>query len=414
MGRVLVVGIGPIPIEQSALPLGPGMRTWHFASQLHAAGHRVRLVTIRPWERIDDRQPPVPHADGLEEFRVRFNPSLQLDANLAAACADFQPDAIFGITVPAAARVAPLAAATPFWADVFGDYLAEAQLKAERTRDDGALGDWHRELAAVLARADMFSAVSRRQAWALVGQIGSARRLTSANVGYDFVRTVPCAVPDGDRRPPRTNAGAVNGAAVAALWSGSFNTWCDVVTFAAGAEAALLTLPALRVEVTGGAVPGHDDHTFEEFRRFVASSSAHERFLLHGWVSTDQLQAIYARADFGVSLGRWSYERALGSENRLAALLARSIPVIVSAGSELASEIGEAGAGLVVPPEDPRAFYDAMRALATDRDRRNAMSHAAHTYAGQHLTYSVTARPFLDWAEHPHIAPGRGTTDDHR
>lgn len=406
MGRLLVVGIGPLPFENTALPLGLGLRTWHFAGQLHGAGHTVRLLTLRPWERIGQHTHPLQHTSGLEEFRLQFDGHPDTGPRITALCDAFQPDAIFAVGVPAAAAAAHLAPATPFWADVFGDYLAEAQLKAVRVRDDAVLDDWQRHLALVLARADVLSAVSQRQAWALVGQLGSAGRLRKDAVGYDFVHTIPCAVPDGDLRPPRRDDGAALDRRVTALWSGSFNTWCDVATFAAGGEAALLSTPELRIEVTGGAVQGHDEFTFEEFLSFIAASSVRDRFVVHGWVDGEALEPIYARADMGVSLGRWSYERALGSENRATSFLVRGIPVIISRGSELAEEIGRVGAGLIVPPEDARAFFEALRALAISRERRFAMAEAAYAF-GQRLTYSATARPFLEWAEDPRVAPGR-------
>jgi glycosyltransferase involved in cell wall biosynthesis len=407
MGRFLVVGIGPLPFEDTALPLGPGLRTWHFAKTLHGAGHSVRLVTLRPWEPVGGEAGPLRHAPGLEEFRLPFSGSVEPDPRLGALSEELRPDAIFGATVPGAVRAAHFASAIPFWADVFGDYLAESQLKAARVRDDSVVDHWRAEIAHVLERADVFSTVSARQAWALVGQLGFAGRLRSATVGYDFVRTIPCAIPDQDVRPlQRSENLRAGGATVRALWSGSFNTWCDVATFSAGAEAALLATPGLEIEITGGAVPGHDDETFEEFRSFIAQSRARNRFILHGWVASAVLDTIYARTDFGLSLGRWSYERALGSENRITALLARGIPVIVSRGSELAEEVAQAGAGLVIPAQDARAFYAALRTLATDRERREEMARAARAYA-QRLTYSATAGPLLDWAAQPRFAPDR-------
>ena len=408
MRRFLVVGIGPLPFEDNSLPLGPGLRAWHFASELHAAGHSVRLVTLRPWEPVVGHLERLQHAPRLEEFRLPFFEIAAPDPHLAALRDQLKPDAIFGATVPAAARAVHLAADTPFWADVFGDYLAEAQMKAARVRDDSQVDSWQRELAPVLARADVFSTVSRRQTWALVGQLGGAGRLRSATIGYEFVRTVPTAVPDDALRVPQQLAQSANGyGPVTALWSGSFNTWCDVATFAAGGEAALLATPDLRIEVTGGVVPGHDDETFPEFLSLLDGSRARDRFILHGWVPRRELERIYARTDIGICLGLRSYERALGSENRVVTLLAHGIPVIVSDGSALDEEIGRAGAGLVVPPQDARAFFEALRTLATDHDRRISMARAALEYARRCLTYSATSGPFLEWAERPCLAPDR-------
>ena len=51
------------------------------------------------------------------------------------------------------------------------------------------------------------------------------------------------------------------------LWSGSFNTWCDVDTLFTGIERAMERLPSLVFLSTGGEVRGHDEVRTRTFAR---------------------------------------------------------------------------------------------------------------------------------------------------
>jgi colanic acid biosynthesis glycosyl transferase WcaI len=67
-------------------------------------------------------------------------------------------------------------------------------------------------------------------------------------------------------------------------------------------------------------------------------------------------------------------------------LLAASRPVVasVNAKSEVARVITEAGAGVVVPPEEPKALSEAIAALRQNTASRQDMGARGRAYARQH------------------------------
>ena len=72
--------------------------------------------------------------------------------------------------------------------------------------------------------------------------------------------------------------------------------------------------------------------------------------------------------------------------SKVLTLLAAGRPTVASVGasSEVARVVREAGAGLVVPPEDPAALRDAVLRLRDDPDARARMGAAGRAYARTH------------------------------
>lgn len=77
--------------------------------------------------------------------------------------------------------------------------------------------------------------------------------------------------------------------------------------------------------------------------------------------------------------------------SKLTSYFAAGRPVVAaaSADSETAREIQAAGAGNVVPPDDPRKFRDALLALRGDADATVRLGEAAQRYAAEHLAPSA-------------------------
>lgn len=71
--------------------------------------------------------------------------------------------------------------------------------------------------------------------------------------------------------------------------------------------------------------------------------------------------------------------------SKLTGMMASSRPVVVSAnsGTELATVVQYCG--LVVPPEDPQSFYDALLILISDKDLRDRLGMAGFKYAINNL-----------------------------
>ncbi|WUH95976.1 glycosyltransferase [Streptomyces sp. NBC_00433] len=74
--------------------------------------------------------------------------------------------------------------------------------------------------------------------------------------------------------------------------------------------------------------------------------------------------------------------------SKLTSYFAAGRPVLasVAAAGGTAQEVERSGAGLVVAPEDPRALLDAVRALADDPDRADALGARGPLYVREHLS----------------------------
>ena len=277
MSRVVVAGIGTPTFVEAERHFGPGRRTTHFAFALADAGHDVTVL----WRRDDGGTAigalEVHATPRGSSFHARALPAqAYVDGRIDRAVVEIGPDAVVAASVHASADMArALAPRVPLWADVFGDPMAEAQAKALADRSDAALAMFWTTLAGVLARGDHFSAVSTAQGHALVGQLGLAGRLVGELAGRELVSVVPCAAEaNGIDAVPWLRGRVVPDDAFVALFSGSFNTWCDVETMVLGLERAMDLEPALHFVATGGPVPGHHERGAETLAALIARRCA--------------------------------------------------------------------------------------------------------------------------------------------
>jgi len=85
-----------------------------------------------------------------------------------------------------------------------------------------------------------------------------------------------------------------------------------------------------------------------------------------GSVPANQVPSLYANADAAVVLLRDRPLFAGALPTKLLEAMAAARPVVLAARGEAARLVERAGAGLVVPPEDPAALAEALRRLAGD------------------------------------------------
>jgi len=428
MSRLCLVGVGLPAFLPSPRHAGPGLRCAHFATSLARAGHELLVVYV-----VDDGGDPRGQAfevmlEGRPVRCVGLTEAEIEGTSGRAIVAEFAADAFVGVTTAGVRSAAAIVGDEPLWADVFGDPMAEAQAKAFVHGNDFAVARFWSSFLPALLRGDHYSAVSRAQADALVGQLGLAGRLGAATAGEELVSVIPCAA---ETRPLAGSAGSENATCVGAgsaaapdqqlrgavvphdafvvLWSGSFNTWCDVDTTFTGLEEAMTADATVHLVATGGAVRGHDELTYERFRRLVDGSRHVDRFHLLGWVDAERLVECYRDADVGLNVERPLYERRLGSENRVAQWLAHGLPAISTALSDLGRELVDADLCLQIPPGDPAALGRAVVEAASRRQRLPGLREKCRRYALTNLGYDRCAAPLLAWAEQPRLAGDRAT-----
>ncbi len=109
----------------------------------------------------------------------------------------------------------------------------------------------------------------------------------------------------------------------------------------------------------------------------------------------EQVSEVLGAADVQLILLRRGLARS-STPSKLYANLAAGRPILASidAGSEVATVVAEAGAGLVVEPEDPGAFVDALGTLLADRGGLAAMGARGRAHVERWLTPSHQAERY--------------------
>ncbi len=406
---MLLVAAGRLPSSGGERHCGPGLRAEHFARALSESGHRVLVFSCdvargEKSERIDGPAAVAPGIDLIEASEAAF-----ASEALRRAARAFQPDATVAATVYGASLALRLGLEVPLWADVFGDFMAEAQAKALATGDDSALVRFWQMFIPVLERADMFSAVSDRQRWALLGQLGMAGRLSRPTAASRLVEVIPCSARAEQPRGPAAVARGrlVPEDAFVVLWTGTFNTWCDVETLVKGLERAMAADRRICLVATGGAVPGHDEITYVRFRRLVEGSPFRERFHLLGWLDRSRFVALVGEADVGIHIERDILERRLGGENRVAEWAVLGLPCVTTGLSEFGGHLVAQGLAFGVGPANPESLARRLCELARDPAQVQAAGRRLAAWAKCEIDYLATAQPLVRWCERPAFAPDR-------
>jgi|GEM_PF-233283 len=408
---VLVLGWAPLPFEIARMNYAPGGRTWQLARPLAADGHRVCVVCAPMPGAYDGASPRVREEsrDGVLVYwldRELFDSPAVLPELVRA----LDPEVVVGAAALPSRRAVRLAGERPVWVDLFGDPMAEAQARALTGAEGEPLGAYRDLLAELLDRGDAFSAVSDRQRWAVLGQLGLAGRLSWATAGTELAFTIPCVV---DRRlagGPRPLLPGVAGDDFVVLWSGGYNTWCDVETLALGLRAAMAADPRVRFVSTGGAVVGHDDATYRRWTELVEASPRPDRFQLLGALPADEAGLWRRRADLALVTERPIVERALGSSGRVAEWLGSGIPVACTALSELGEWLARNGAALTYPSGDGDALARLILDAASDPERLRRMGERARELAVETFSPERSTEALRTWVRDARRAPdvGRG------
>ncbi len=409
MSRVVVFGIGPMRWEQSTRLFALPLRTWHVASTLARDGHEVLLFSMRtsafegwPAEKVTLVEREGVRVCSVSEHLVHERPDW-IEAKIRA----FAPDCLVGVNKDPASAAVGFAGELPFWADVNGDPMAEAQSKAQATGSDLLTGEFYRRFLPVLMRADAFSTCSSAQRAALIGQLSMIGRLTARNAGYELVHAIGNSIGDEDlrllgaieRRPRRPDEPFV------VLWSGGYNTWCDPALLFDALERAMREEPLLYFVSTGGAIGGHYDGGYDAFRARVSRSEHADRYHLAGWVQTAELPAYYGDAHAAILADRFGYEGALGARTRMLDWLAAGLPIVCTRLSEISLELEREGAALCAECGDAEGLAAQLLRLAREPELAVTMGERGRRHAASSLRAGPSLRALRAWASAPRRAP---------
>lgn len=407
--RVLVVGSGPLPFEDERMNYAPGGRTWQLAAPLAEDGHAVVVLICRIPGAFHDERPGsrMTLRDGV--LCVSLDPGSFERGHLArAVVARFRPNAVIGTSTVPAFRALDWISDLPFWVDVFGDPMAEGQARQAVCPDVDTRVAYAEYFLPLLQRGDAFSAVSVRQGYALTGQLGLAGRLDGSTAVNGLVAVVPCAASRAESdvpEPLREIEGVPSGARVL-LWSGGYNTWCDL-DLLFGALAVLMDeFVDLHFVSTGGPIDGHDEGTYPQFRQSVAAASWSSRAHFLGRVDLASLRAVTARAEVCVVTERAIPERVLGSSARVVGWLGAGKAVVCSRASELGELLHVEDLAKTYTPGDGAELLEALRRSLGDREAAIGRGQRAAAWMAKRGAASVTTAAVRTWVRNPRRRPG--------
>lgn len=299
----------------------------------------------------------------------------------------------------------------PVWCDFFGDPMAERQMLAYRAKSDAMLADQWATYSRTLRAGDHFSGCSTYQVGSILGELAVLGRLNHHTAVSPLVSLIPPWVePLGSINEGDGNAGALRAhgipeGAFVVIQTGGFNTWVDHETLFEALELAMDRHADLHYATTGGALAGHDESSFGEFRRRVEASPNRARYHFLGWLALDEVGPAIAAADLGLNVDRPGAEGWLGTRNRVMDWLLAGKPVISTLGCELVAELADKEFLSAVDQGDARAIADAIDAVRADTDAHRARAGEGRRYLLDVHSPNRCLAPLLEWARDPKPAP---------
>lgn len=391
---------------------------WGIARELAAQGNPVRLATVHftgePLDRVFIRDlKNAGTADSLPPPRVVELGEGSVASVLAQEAKEFGAAAAIGSCELMCRELAAMDSDIALWCDFFGDPMAERQMLARLLDSDALLADQWRTYAPILARTDRCSGCSRAQAAALLGQLGALGRLNRHTAFGSIVHVVPPWLEPAIEKPTPSDKKLLRGESVPTdakiiVQTGGFNTWLDVDTLFGALESTMRERDDVHFAATGGAIPGHNDRTFDGFQARVQGSSFRDRFHLLGWLPLDDVPRVIAEADVALNVDLPCAEGWLGTRNRLMDWIAASVPVVSTIGCELAQDFASRDLIRGVPQSDPSAVSAALlevfAASESDKSELENQTREACDYLLANHQASTCLRPLLDWAKSPDSA----------
>jgi glycosyltransferase involved in cell wall biosynthesis len=412
MSKVLLLGLNPLPTQNSICTLAPGKRAWQFLNPLLKNGHRVCLICSRHLaaKHKPDRQ-EIKAEEHSNLIYYSVTQSVFEDVKWLQRIHDnFDPDCIVGATVYPSYIATRLNTEKPLWVDLFGHIMAEAQTKSKVFTDNYYVSHLWNQEKAVLDRADVLSVVSEPQSYATIGELGARFRLNRLTTGYQFTHVIPCSVSDIDTTVNTSIKPVLRGVhvpenAFVILWSGGYNTWTDVKTLFAALETVFSRYPHVYFVSTGGEIASHDEITYKQFASQIQASRFRSRFIMRGWIPFNEVSAYVRESNAGINIDLFSYEGVLGSRNRLMDWMQSKLPIITSELCELSYIIKQNSLGLTFQPEDESELIDVLCKAVNNDDLLNSCANNAYNYCNKYFSPSITTEPLQKWVADPRRAP---------
>jgi len=351
-----------------------------------APGHSARRYRSESWQGVRVLRAPlwVPHQPGGLKRLLHLASFALTSLPLLFAQWRWKPDVVWVVEpplmcAPAAAAFAALRGAGS-WLHI-QDYEVDAAFDLGLIKGHALRRAVQRAERWLLRRFDRVSTISGRMVERALDKGVAPGRAVHFPNWVDIAGIAPLAAPS----PYRAELGLAPDAVVA-LYSGNMGNKQGLEVLAELAH-RLRDEPRIQF-VLGGSGSGRAD------LQGRCAGLSNVRFLdlqplerLNDWLGLADVHLLPQRADAA----------DLVMPSKLTGMLASGRAVLATAmpGTELCRVVtDDAACGLVVPPENPAAMAEALRALAADPARRDAMGASGRRYAEAELSRDAVLRRF--------------------
>jgi glycosyltransferase involved in cell wall biosynthesis len=180
------------------------------------------------------------------------------------------------------------------------------------------------------------------------------------------------------------------------LWNGGIWKWLDAPTAIRATAELIKRRPQARLVFMGTATQGPGLVAQQQARALAAELGLLEShvFFNEGWVPYEQRADWLLEADCAVSTHVEHLETRFAFRTRLLDCFWSGLPIVCTAGDELANRVDAEGLGATAPERDPVALAAAMEhVLSVGREAHTqALARVAAAYS-----WTEVAAPLIDW-----------------
>jgi len=409
--RIVIIGNSPLPFENAIKNYAHGARTWHFAKSAKDANCDVMIIGYQIPNSYKENPPEIKfdQVNGIDYYSVAGQIFENKDW-MKEKISQFNPDCIIGVNTFPTSIAAQLKLEIPFWGDLNGSVMAEAQIKAYVHDDDLFLYHYFDMESKALSRADIFSVVSEAQGFSLIGELAIWGRLNKNTMGYRFVRVIPNAGENTEFKHTKNviRGNLANESDFVVLSSGGYNTWADVDTLFQGLEKAMALNPKIVFVSTGGQIDGHDEVTYPHFEDLIRSSRFKDRFHLCGWVPNEDLPNYYLEADLAINSDKFCYEAILGARTRILDWLRVPLTFVSTPLSEVTNYLIQNKLAFGFKQGDSDDLAEKLVSISSNNKELQNIKDRLRKIFDEEFTSQHIFREFVDWIKNPQFAPDYG------
>lgn len=269
-----------------------------------------------------------------------------------------------------------------------------------------------------MRRGDFFICASERQRDFWIGHLAAVGRVNPANYERDpGLRRLIDVVPFGTsvetpvRKAPAGPVVEAGSDEFRIVWGGGLYPWYDVESLLHAVAKVAVSHPRIRLILPTGRHPNPAVNEAPYVGRVRQLSddlglTGKQVTFLEEWVPYDQRSSLLVDAQLGVSVHRAGVETDFAFRTRILDYIWAGLPILATAGDELAEMIRRESMGLVVPPGDVRAIAAGLERLITDGAFREECGRNARAASPQ-LSWPRAVAPLLAFCQTPSVAPDR-------